>query len=393
MSKSRSRLSVQTQALRKYLFPWRADNRFELLVDGRHFFPRMLEAIERARRYVLLEMYLVESGVVATRFIDAFVRAAARGVTVKLLLDDFGGLGLSLPDREKLAHSGVDLVFYNPLYLRKQLRNMFRDHRKLMIVDGELTFVGGAGITDAFDVPGHPELSWRDTAVSARGPVVADWQALFLRVWNRHVSKPLDLSAPAPLAVAGGIPGRVVISSALVTQEIKRSLYNRARRAEKRLWIATAYFVPSRKLLRALKRADRRGVDVRLLLPGAHTDHPAIRHAGRRFYSDLLRVGVRIFEYQPRFLHAKTVLCDDWVSIGSSNLDRWNLRWNLEANQEVEDAAFAEAARSMFEEDFRDSVECRYEDWRRRPLHIRWREHWWGRVDMWLEGLGRRKTR
>lgn len=382
---------MNTQPLRKYLFPWRPGNRFELLVDGRWFFPRMLEAIERARRHVLLEMYLFESGAVATRFIDAFVRAAGRGVAVRLLLDGFGARGLSRQDREKLRQGGVDLAFYNPLHFRKWLRNMFRDHRKLMVVDGELAFVGGAGITDAFDAPGHPELSWRETAVRAHGPVVMDWQALFLRLWSRHASKSPDLPEPAPPAMADGRPGRVTVTSTLAIQEIKRSLYNRARHAEKRLWIATAYFVPSRKLQRVLEHADRRGVDVRLLLPGAHTDHPAIRHAGRRFYSDLLRAGVRIFEYQPRFLHAKTVLCDDWVSIGSSNLDRWNLRWNLEANQEVNDAAFAEAARSMFEEDFRHSVECRYEDWRRRPWHARWRERWWGRVDMWLESLGRRK--
>lgn len=382
---------MNTKLQHNYLFPWRPGNRFELLADGWYFFPRMLEAVDTARYHVLLEMYLFESGAVATRFIDAFVRAAGRGVTVKLLLDDFGARGLTRQDREKLAGSGVDLVVYNPLRFRKWLRNIFRDHRKLMVVDGELAFIGGAGITDAFEAPGHPELSWRETVVCARGPVVADWQTLFLGTWNRHVSKSPHLSQPVPPAVADGIPGRVAITRALAAQEIKRSLYNRARQAEKRLWIATAYFVPSRKLRRMLEQADRRGVDVRLLLPGVRTDHPAIRHAGRRFYSDLLRVGVRIFEYQPRFLHAKTVLCDDWTSIGSSNFDRWNLRWNLEANQEIDDAAFAQAVQLMFEEDFRHSVECHYEDWRRRPWHARWRESLWGRVDIWLESLGRRK--
>jgi phosphatidylserine/phosphatidylglycerophosphate/cardiolipin synthase-like enzyme len=382
---------MKAKPLRKYLFPWRPGNRFELLVDGRRFFPRMLEAIEAARRHVLLEIYLFESGAVATRFIDALTRAASRGVTVRLLLDDFGALGLSRPDRERLVRGGVDLVFYNPIRFHKQLRNMFRDHRKLMVVDGELAFVGGTGITDEFDPPGRPETSWRETAVRAQGPVVADWQALFRRVWNRHASKPHVLPKPAPPAVANGMPGRVTVTSALARQEIKRSLYGRARRAKQRLWIATAYFVPSRKLRRVLADADRRGVDVRLLLPGAYTDHPGVRHAGRRFYEGLLQAGVRIFEYQPRFLHAKTVLCDDWVSIGSSNLDRWNLRWNLEANQEVDDAAFAQAVQSMFEEDIRNSVECVYEDWRRRPWHARWRERLWGRLDMWLESLGRRK--
>ena len=382
---------MRTESIRHYLFPWRSGNRFELLVDGARFFPRMLEAIGSARRHVLLEIYLFESGVVAARFIDALTRAVGRGVTVKLLLDDFGALGLARPDREKLAGGGVDLLFYNPIRFRERLRNMFRDHRKLLIVDGELAFVSGAGIADGFDSPVQPALSWRETAVFIRGPVLADWQALFLGVWNRHAKAPLALAAPAPAVHTDGMTGRVTVTSALVRQDIKRSLYIRVRHAKRCAWIATAYFVPSRKVRRALRQAARRGVDVRLLLPGPYTDHPAIRHAGRRFYTAMLRAGVRIFEYQPRFLHAKTVLCDDWVSIGSSNLDRWNLRWNLEANQEVDDAGFAASARSTFEEDFRHSVECRYEEWRRRPWHARLRERFWGRVDMWLESLGRRK--
>jgi cardiolipin synthase len=375
----------------KYLFPWRPGNRFELLVDGRQFFPRMLEAIEKAQRYVLLEIYLFESGAVATRFIDAFVRAASHGVKVKLLLDDFGAQGLSPRDRERLVQGGVELLLYNPIHLRKHLRNMFRDHRKLMIVDGEVAFVSGAGITDEFDSPEDPDQSWRETAARIHGPVLADWQELFVHLWNRHAPNPLELAVPTPLAEADDMRGRVTITTALARQDIKRSLYKRVRRAQHRIWLATAYFVPSRKVRRSLKQAARRGVDVRLLLPGPYTDHPAIRHAGRRFYTGMLRAGVRIFEYQPRFLHAKTILCDDWVSIGSSNLDRWNLRWNLEANQEVEHAAFGESVKIMFDEDFQNSIECLYEVWRRRPWHARLREHLWGRVDMWLESLGRRK--
>ena len=114
-----------------------------------------------------------------------------------------------------------------------------------------------------------------------------------------------------------------------------------------------------------------------------------MRHAGHRYYGRLLRNGVRVFEYQPRFLHAKTTLCDDWVSLGSSNHDRWNLRWNLEANQEVNHPAFMQTVAAMFEDDFRHSVEITYEAWSRRPWLARLRENWWGRVDIWLEHLGR----
>jgi phosphatidylserine/phosphatidylglycerophosphate/cardiolipin synthase-like enzyme len=376
---------------RKNVFPWRPGNRFTLLVDGPQFFPRMLAAIDAARSHVLLEIYLFESGAVAERFIAALTGAAGRGVAVKLLLDAYGAHGLQNPDRARLPAGGVDVRYYNPLRIRQWLGNMFRDHRKLLVVDGAVAYTSGAGITDEFHPAHDPAHAWRETTVEARGPVVADWQRLFLRNWEQHTGEAPALPAAAGEPLSDGMTGRVVISSALAIQDIKRSLYTRVRRARKRVWIETAYFVPSRKVLRALQQAAARGVDVRLLLPGQHTDHPGVRHAGRRFYGRLLKRGVRIFEYQPRFLHAKTVLADDWVSIGSSNLDRWNLRWNLEANQEIESEAFAAEVAVMFERDFAESRELHHELWRQRPLRERMRERWWGQVDAWLESIGRRR--
>ncbi len=375
----------------KYSYPWRQGNDFSLLIDGERFFPHMLRAIEAARSHVLLEIYLFESGAVADRFVAALSRAAQRGVIVKLLLDAYGAYGLNAKDRARLSDSGVDVRYYNPLRIRQWLGNMFRDHRKLLVVDGAVAYTSGAGITDEFHPENDPGRAWRETSVAAHGPVVADWQALFLRNWELHTGEALALRPALADALPGGIPGRVVISSALAVQDIKRSLYTRVRRARERVWIETAYFVPSRKVLRALQHAATRGVDVRLLLPGPHTDHPGVRHAGRRFYAGLLKRGVRIHEYQPRFLHAKTVLADRWVSIGSSNLDRWNLRWNLEANQEIESEAFAAEVAAMIESDLAASAELHYELWRRRPLRERLRERWWGQVDAWLESIGRRR--
>lgn len=375
----------------KYHFPWRPGNRFELLVDGPSFYSRMLQCIDAARRDVLLELYLFESGTVADRFIDALIRAAQRGVVVKLLLDDFGAVGLAAPDRQRLIQGGADLAFYNALHYGKWLGNLLRDHRKLLVVDGETAFVGGAGITDEFDPPQHPQRRWRETMVAIEGPVVADWRELFARLWNQSVGRPLELPAPPATEDRNGQLGRVTVTAALAVQEIKRSVLKRVAKARHRVWIATAYFVPSWRLRRALRRAAQRGVDVRLLLPGPDTDHPAIRHAGRKFYGRLLRDGVRILEYQPRFMHAKVALCDDWVSIGSCNLDRWNLRWNLEANQEVDDPAFAGQVQAAFESDFSDSLEYDYAGWQQRPWRFRLLERLWGTVDLWLERLGHRK--
>jgi len=367
-----------------FRFPWREDNRFELLIDGRRFIPRLLAAIDAAQRYVLIEMYLFESGVIATRLIDALARAAARGVAVKLLLDDFGALALDHADRERMQSAGIALAFYNPLRTTQLLRNFFRDHRKLVLVDGNVAFTGGAGIADEFDPPQHPEQAWRETLIEIQGPVVQDWQELFLDVWNRRQRTPVWLP-PAGFSPAGNQRGRVTVTRGPIGQEIKRSLLNRLRSARVRVWITTAYFIPPWKIRRALKRAVHRGVDVRLLLPGPVTDHPAVRHAGRRFYDQLLPHKVRIFEYQPRFLHAKTTLCDNWVSIGSSNVDRWNLRWNREGNQEVDDAAFAETVAAMFREDFAHSAEISPAQWPTRGLQARALEWFWGRIDRLLD--------
>ncbi len=371
----------------KYRFPWRSANRFELLIDGDQFFPRMVEAVEAARRYVWLEMYLFESGSVATRFVDAFLAAVERGVSVKLLLDDFGARGLSRYDRTRLAGGGIEVVYYNPLRFGKVFDNFMRDHRKLLIVDGEVAFVGGTGIADEFNPPTDPERRWRETVVRIEGPVLSDWQSLFIDVWQPRGAGFLPPSVR--YGHGNSMTGRVTIARGPASQEVKRSLLKRIRSAERRVRIATAYFIPPWKIRRALRRAAQRGVDVRLLLPGPCTDHPAVRRAGRRFYSRLLRAGVRIFEYEPRVLHSKTSLCDHWVAIGSSNMDRWNLRWNLEASQEVDDQDFAAQVEAMFAADFERSIECVYEEWLRRPWSVRFSEYVWGRVDLWLNRLGR----
>jgi len=369
-------------------FPWREGNRFELLVDGVRFFPAMLEAIQSSKYCLLLEMYLIESGAVADRFIDALVNAAQRGVTVYVLLDDFGARGLLRKDRARLMQVGVQLCFYNPLHYGQLRRNLFRDHRKLLISDNREAFVGGAGITDAFDFLIHRNAAWHEIMIKTQGPNVADWCEVFRKTWDQWAPNLLALPDLEALPVTGSQPGHVAVSGKFGSPEIQRSFVKRIHTAERRVWMATAYFVPSWKLRRGLRYAARRDVDVRLLLPGAHTDHPGVRHAGRRYYGRLLRAGVRIYEYQPRFLHAKVLLCDNWVSIGSSNVDRWNLRWNLEGNQEVEDSGFAEEVLNQLQKDFLDSEEYLYKHWMRRPWYSRFQEWFWGSIDMWLERLG-----
>ncbi|TLZ63285.1 MAG: phosphatidylserine/phosphatidylglycerophosphate/cardiolipin synthase family protein [Gammaproteobacteria bacterium] len=365
-------------------WPWRLGNEFRLLNDGGEFFARMLAAIEEARRYVLLEMYLVRSGAVATRFIDALGRAAGRGARVCVMFDGFGALGLTRADRRRLLDAGLELRFFNPLRLGNRLSNLLRDHRKLLLADGRVAFVGGAGLTDDF-APGARRGPWRELMVEIQGPVIADWQRAFARTWRRCGPELALVEPPACEAHADGAAGRLSLSEARQRSVLANGVLRRIDSAAARAWIMSAYFVPSRRFRKALRRAARRGVDVRLLLPGARTDHPWVRQAARRFYGKLLRNGVKIFEYQPRMLHAKMILCDDWVSLGSSNLDRWSFRWNLEANQEIADADFANTAAAVFAADFAVSRALSRRYWRQRAWLDRLRETIAGVLDRELD--------
>jgi cardiolipin synthase len=365
-------------------WPWRAGNEFQLLDGGGEFFPRMLQVIAAARESVLLEMYLVRSGTLVNEFIVALSAAARRGAQVCVLLDGFGALHLARADRRRLLEAGIELRFFNPLRAAKRFANLLRDHRKILVVDTCIAFVGGAGLTDEF-APGSPRGPWRDLMVQIEGPVVADWQRAFARTWRRCGTELMLPEAPLSEPRAGGATGRLALSEARQRSVLANGVLRRIDHAATRAWIMSAYFVPSRRFRKALRRAARRGVDVRLLVPGARTDHPWVRQAARRFYGKMLRNGVKIFEYQPRMLHAKMILCDDWVSIGSSNLDRWSFRWNLEANQEIADAPVADAAAALFEGDFAVSRVLSRRYWRQRAWLDRLREGIAGVLDRQLD--------
>jgi phosphatidylserine/phosphatidylglycerophosphate/cardiolipin synthase-like enzyme len=366
-------------------WPWREGNEFRLLDASDQYFERMIQAIDDAQSSILLEMYLVESGVLAGRFIEAFVRAARRGIGVRLLLDGFGSLGLSQADRRRLSDGGVELRFYNVVQLRKRLHNFLRDHRKLMVVDAKVAFAGGVGLTDEFGVTGPPGWPWRDLVVEIHGPVVSDWQQAFARMWQRSGGELTPSQSVLDELPGEGARARVVLSEAWYRSELANAVAQRIGTAHKRAWIMSAYFVPSRRFRKALRRAARRGVDVRLVVPGPLTDHPWVRHAARRFYGKLLRNGVRIFEFQPRVLHGKMSICDDWVSVGSSNLDRWSFKWNLEANQEIDNAPFAEVAAAVFEKDCGQSLELDRKRWPQRAWADRLQERLAGWLDRRLD--------
>nr|WP_315449324.1 phosphatidylserine/phosphatidylglycerophosphate/cardiolipin synthase family protein [uncultured Pseudomonas sp.] len=374
--------------MRGAIFPWRDGNRFELLIDGPQFFPRMLVEIARAEEQVELELYLVEAGACAEAVVQALVQAAERGVRVRCLFDDYGSLAFTLNLRQRLIHAGVELRFYNRLNWRRWVGNFYRDHRKLLLVDQRLAVVGGTGVTDEFWTPDQDTSEWHEVMVEITGPLVLDWQVLFDRQWiaNRHrrawkPSAHVGLPRLPKMPDLGEGMGRVAYADARQHRDILQSLFRALNSGQKRIWMATPYFLPTWKIRRSLRKAAARGVDVRLLLTGPRTDHPSVRYAGHRYYPRLLKAGVQIFEYQPCFLHLKMVLVDDWVSIGSCNFDHWNLRFNLEANLEALDPSLTAAVVASFEKDFGLSQQVSLEEWQKRPLWRRVKQRIWGWVD------------
>ena len=216
--------------------------------------------------------------------------------------------------------------------------------------------------------------------LKVEGNNVNQWQQLFVDNWNLWSDEPALITKIEVPFIKSDHYGRVSITSGPNYLEIKRSFLNHVRNAKQRVWLSTAYFAPSGKLRRALRRAALRGIDVRLLIPGPITDHPMARYLAQSHYSKLLRDGVRIFEYQPRFMHAKLVMCDSWISMGSCNIDRWNFRWNLDANQEIDDPDFSRTTASMFEQDFADSREILLEHWNRRSWLKKIRTLFWAKL-------------
>jgi len=334
----------------------------------------MISAIHHAQHTIIVEQYLVNSGKVLDQFFEALHSAAARGVNVVLLLDDYGSRGLSNNDRSKLRQAGIHLHFYNPIKPSRIVGSLFRNHRKLLMVDGEVAFVGGAGISDEFLIPqkDFQNTPWRDVVLEIKGPVLADWLDLFRHTIKFTTASHIPINWQANFSRCQydntNLQAQVLVASAWGRQEISQAFLKRTKSAKKRVWLSTPYFVTTKKIRHALCRAATRGVDTRLLVPGEFSDHNWITYASQRFFPTLLDAGVKIFEYQPGFSHSKIQLVDDWVSIGSCNLDRWNMHWNLDANQSVSARQFAETVAQLLQADFQLCERLSVVKWSRRSI-------------------------
>src|ERR687890_467336 len=344
--------------------PLREGNRLELLKNGPKTYDDWLLAISRAKRWIHLDNYIFQNDVTGNRFAEALSAKAAEGVRVRVLHDWFGSMDVPREFWRELRHAGVEVRAVNPPTLGAPLGVIRRDHRKLVAVDGEYASTGGVCISDGWLVT-SPEtgLAYRDTAVSVRGPAVADIDRAFAGVWD-EAGEPLankeERLRADRIAPAGDQSVRVIVQEPRRMRTL-RMLELLTAGVEKRLWVTDAYFLSMPILTQSLMATARDGVDVRVMVP-ATNDIAWIGRASRAGYQQFLEAGVRIFEYGGPMIHAKTLVADGWWSkVGSTNLNFSSLVANWEIDLVVEDTDFADLMEQLFEDDISNSREVRLE--------------------------------
>ena len=373
-------------------------NQVKLLQDGPATYQAMFAAIEAAQDHINMETYILEADEVGQRFAEALMAKQRQGVQVNLMYDSVGTFGTPPAFFKQLTDSGMRLLEFNPinpLLARGQWELNQRDHRKLLIVDGRIAFLGGINISGvysggSFGARLHPRTdgqpAWRDTDLQLQGPVVADLQRLFIASWDSQKAPvmPVRNYFPAP-AVAGQDVVRAIGSSPEEPySQIYATLLSAIGSAETSVHLTNAYFAPDPQLLAALSAAAARGVDVRLILPG-RTDSWLLFHVGRGYYSALLRAGVKIYQRRDVILHSKTALIDGvWATVGSTNLDWRSFLHNQEINAVVLGAGFGSQLQAMFDRDLAESDPILLEAWERRPLDQHLMEWFASAWEYWL---------
>ena len=366
-------------------------NKVELLVDGPTTYNAMFAAIEGAKDHINMETFIIENDEIGQRFIELLISKQRSGVQVNLIYDSVGSMYTPKEFFTSLIESGGNVLEFNPinpLNKRKSWQVSQRDHRKLLIIDGEIAFVGGINISSVYSSgsrgsgafsksrPGEGKVQWRDTHLRMAGPVVKEFQKLFIATWTQQKGAPLAAKNYSPeIGSKGNEIVRAIGSSPEEPfSQIYATLLSAINSAETQVFLTNAYFVPDPQLLAALKEAVQRGVDVRLLLPGK-TDSVMVFYASRSYYDELLSAGVKIYERQDALLHAKTALIDGvWSTIGSTNLDWRSFVNNQEINAVMLGQDFGAEMQALFEKDLESSRIITLEAWRKRSIGIRIKE-------------------
>jgi cardiolipin synthase len=355
-------------------------NRYIVHTNGDQIFPAMLGAIKQAKRRISLESYIYKSGTgIAEEFTAALEAAARRGVRVNLILDAVGASSLSDADLQRLRSAGCTVALFNsPTWYSLEELN-YRTHRKILVVDGETGFTGGAGIDDQWKGNARNREEWRDTQVEVHGPLARLLEGGF---YENFVETAGEVAPALDDFVAGkneeGASFLVRSSPTGGSNDLKRLYLFAIASAQRSLDITTPYFVPDESTLWALQDAVRRGVHVRLLVEGDITDAMPVKYASRHFYDGLLTLGIEIYEYQPTMMHTKTLVVDRiWSMFGSANFDNRSLELNDELNVGVSSRDLASRLLQDMEQDLKVSHRLELEAWRDRSLLMKTRERFW----------------
>ncbi len=373
----------------------RHELRFQWLRNGAEAFKAMLAAIEAARQSIRLEVYIYRPGPIGERFRTALVEAARRGVKVQVLIDAFGSLNLATSFWTPLISVGGEFAWFNPLQLQ---RWSYRDHRKVMVCDDHVAFIGGINIGDEYDGDGVTS-GWRDMGVKLGGDIVDELAESFDAFWARATfkHKRLQRLRRASDQITSAQNWKLLMSGPGRRHgEVKRTLVKDIKVARS-VKIICAYFLPTWRLRKELLRLSKRGGQVQLILAGK-SDIALSQLAMRKLYRPFLRAGIEIYEYQPQILHAKMFLVDDIVYVGSSNLDNRSLMINYELQVRINDPQLAAEGRAIFEQDLKHCRKIERNSWRKaRSFWEKLRENWayflLARVDPYLAGRQKKNLR
>jgi len=376
--------------------PLIAGNKVTLLYDGPQTMAAMIAAINAAKDHINLETYIFDQDAVGLAFADLLMARQRAGIQVHVIYDAVGTIGTPQAFFDRMRDAGIHLVAFNPvnpLQSQSAWSPNHRDHRKILVVDGLIGFTGGVNISSTYANSSlfrskgriNTAIGWRDTHLRIEGPAVAALQWEFLGSWGRQRAIPLsDSNFFPPQPTAGDQLVRVLASAPDGDQDIYAAYVLAIESAEKSVHMTCAYFVPDVQILRALQAAARRGVDVKIILPGV-MESGLVYYAGRSFYAEMLSSGIKVYQLQIAVLHAKTAVVDGlWSTVGSTNIDMRSFLHNYELNAVVMDKAFGDAMESAFEEDLHQSVEMTAPQWEQRPLTDHLKEWVARRLEFWL---------
>jgi cardiolipin synthase len=361
-------------------------NKVEALLNGNEIFPAMLKSIHEAKTSVNLETYIYWSEKIGDDFADALAERARAGVKVHVLVDWVGSSKIDANAVDKMVKAGVEFEKYHPLrwYTLGRINN--RTHRKLMVVDGKIGYTGGVGIAALWTGNAQDPDHWRDSHFRIEGPVVAQMQAVFMDNWIKTTGRVLHgpIYFP-PLQPVGDLPAQTFSSSPSGGTESMHLMYEMAFTAARQsISISSAYFVPDQRTRDTLLDALKRGVKLKIIMPGAHTDAETVRSSSRGMWGELLQAGAEMYEYQPTMYHCKVMIVDGLLtSVGSTNFDDRSMRLNDEANVNIYNTEFARRQTEIFEQDIAKSRRITYAMWEARP----WNEKLWEEVTSHMGAL------